>query len=180
MSRKVRCTNCRGYMDRSNFFWEGPNGLGRICTEQCYHEWKDRKKPSPREVKANRQKKAAVKPGIPTALRLEIRNRDRNVCRWCQQPGRQVHHIHYRSEGGPDEPENLILLCVDCHERAHSSKKAYKPVLLTYIDLFYKDGVQLTIPQVARFLDSTGDLSDLQRERLEDDLIELSLEPADM
>jgi 5-methylcytosine-specific restriction endonuclease McrA len=30
-----------------------------------------------------------------------------------------VHHIVYRSGGGSDIPENLINLCVKCHEEAH-------------------------------------------------------------
>ena len=32
----------------------------------------------------------------------------------------EVHHIYYRSHGGPDEPWNLITLCRGCHEAAHA------------------------------------------------------------
>lgn len=34
--------------------------------------------------------------------------------------GLSPHHIHKRSQGGPDTVANGILLCVQCHERAES------------------------------------------------------------
>ena len=33
-----------------------------------------------------------------------------------------VHHIRYVSDGGGDEPENLITLCLDCHKKRHSGE----------------------------------------------------------
>lgn len=33
--------------------------------------------------------------------------------------GLNVHHIKPVSEGGGDEPENLITLCKDCHKEVH-------------------------------------------------------------
>lgn len=53
-------------------------------------------------------------------------------CRWCGAPGTEVHHIVYRSSGGPDVATNLIFLCGECHMRAHSSKAAYQPLLLGF------------------------------------------------
>lgn len=41
-------------------------------------------------------------------------------CEWCgervDQP--EVHHIEPRSEGGPNTPSNLIVLCPGCHAKA--------------------------------------------------------------
>lgn len=53
-------------------------------------------------------------------LAFEIRERDWHRCRACGV-GRdlQIHHITFRSHGGPDEPWNLALLCAKCHDRAH-------------------------------------------------------------
>ena len=31
----------------------------------------------------------------------------------------EVHHIKFRSRGGPDEAWNLVSLCKKCHGRAH-------------------------------------------------------------
>lgn len=34
-------------------------------------------------------------------------------------PFLEVHHLHRRSDGGPDDPENVIALCPNCHRRVH-------------------------------------------------------------
>ena len=31
----------------------------------------------------------------------------------------QVHHLTFRSHGGSDSLENLIVLCADCHRVTH-------------------------------------------------------------
>ena len=51
------------------------------------------------------------------------------VCRGCDDtapfedsqgnPFLEVHHMHRRSDGGPDDPENVIALCPNCHRRVH-------------------------------------------------------------
>lgn len=51
------------------------------------------------------------------------------VCQGCQEkapfyddsgePFLEVHHLHRRSDGGPDDPENVIALCPNCHRRVH-------------------------------------------------------------
>lgn len=37
-------------------------------------------------------------------------------------PFLEVHHLHRRSDGGPDAPENVIALCPNCHRRVHHGK----------------------------------------------------------
>lgn len=50
----------------------------------------------------------------------EVRNRDLNRCRACGNSQLlAVHHIVFRSHGGPNEPWNLISLCKKCHDLAH-------------------------------------------------------------
>ncbi len=57
----------------------------------------------------------------PVPARYRIHERDQ----WrCAVPGcsgyrnLQAHHIHYRSRGGNDRPENLVTMCVWHHQRA--------------------------------------------------------------
>ena len=55
--------------------------------------------------------------------------RDRNRCRVCKilicaydltrQP--HHHHIQFRSRGGKDTVENIVLVCSLCHDRIHNS-----------------------------------------------------------
>lgn len=49
-----------------------------------------------------------------------IFERANQQCEWCEESydHLQVHHIKPRREGGPNEPENLIVLCPNCHENA--------------------------------------------------------------
>lgn len=164
MNSRARCTNCKSYYDPESMYWT--NGVQRICTSACLSEYMDRRRPKRNAVRERRKVKAAKPASLPLPLRLHIRTRDMNACRWCLRPGNQVHHVHYRSEGGPDEESNLILLCTECHARAHSSKLAFKPLLLAYIWIYYVQGRRLSIPEVAKYLDSLGFLSELQRERL--------------
>ena len=41
-------------------------------------------------------------------------------CEWCQKrtDTPEIHHIKPKSEGGPNNQRNLIVLCPDCHRKA--------------------------------------------------------------
>jgi len=49
--------------------------------------------------------------------RAKVRDRDRGFCQvpGCSRVATQVHHIRHRSQGGGDEPENLVSLCAPHH-----------------------------------------------------------------
>lgn len=53
---------------------------------------------------------------------------------YCQLCGStsylHIHHIYYRSQLGLTIPRNLIRLCYRCHQKVHSNKKKYQPILL--------------------------------------------------
>ena len=52
-----------------------------------------------------------------------IRNRDNYTCQSCKNKcldNNEVHHIIPRSNGGTDKPNNLILLCITCHNKIHN------------------------------------------------------------
>jgi len=86
------------------------------------------KKPRPSilrkaDIRKKRQR-AAVK------LRADVRARDGNQCQCCHIPvfvsatnpltRAQVHHIQYRSQGGPDVQKNLVTVCGECHAKIHA------------------------------------------------------------
>lgn len=41
-------------------------------------------------------------------------------------PFLEVHHLYRRSDGGADDPENVVALCPNCHQRVHHGKDGYK------------------------------------------------------
>jgi len=44
------------------------------------------------------------------------------LCEICGRKAVDIHHIIFRSQGGTDEIGNLIGLCRDHHEKAHSGE----------------------------------------------------------
>ena len=58
------------------------------------------------------------------------------ICQGCNEeapfigehgePYLEVHHLHRRSDGGTDDPENVIALCPNCHRRVHHGKDGKK------------------------------------------------------
>ena len=55
-----------------------------------------------------------------------VLQRDKHTCKKCNQDKckLEVHHIHFRSNGGTDSPDNLITLCSSCHDKLHQSATA--------------------------------------------------------
>jgi len=55
-----------------------------------------------------------------------VRYRDNYRCQLCNinvaSIPNEVHHIIFRSNGGSNRPDNLILLCPICHKKIHSGK----------------------------------------------------------
>src|SRR6186713_2927480 len=65
---------------------------------------------------------APNKQPTPPALRRAILARDHRCCRvpGCRNAAFvDLHHLHLRSEGGPNHPQNLITLCGAHHRAAH-------------------------------------------------------------
>lgn len=63
------------------------------------------------------------KPIRDKALYNQYRERSQGaLCEYCKSDyAVDVHHIIFKSRGGSDLPINLIALCRECHNRAHSS-----------------------------------------------------------
>jgi 5-methylcytosine-specific restriction endonuclease McrA len=67
-----------------------------------------------------KQKAASQEDRAWWTLRRVVLARDKHMCRACQSThGLEMHHVIFRSLGGKDEAENLIMLCIDCHRAVH-------------------------------------------------------------
>lgn len=54
------------------------------------------------------------------AVRAEVIRRDKGKCRCCGRKGTDLHHVRFRSMGGGDTVDNLVLVCRDpCHRAIH-------------------------------------------------------------
>lgn len=65
------------------------------------------------------------------ALKLYVLARSEGMCEGCGNhapfetktgPFLECHHVHRLADGGPDEPQNVVAICPNCHRRAHYSK----------------------------------------------------------
>jgi hypothetical protein len=66
------------------------------------------------------QLQGAMAIGKPVKDRLLVEARHR--CTICAEKCFEIHHIQGQAEGGTDEPDNLIVLCPNCHQhRYHRS-----------------------------------------------------------
>jgi hypothetical protein len=68
---------------------------------------------------------------IPLATRAEIIERDGHCCRLCGAFAEipHVHHLVYKSQGGLYEGPNLVSLDWRCHQRVHSNKPLWLPLM---------------------------------------------------
>ncbi len=59
-------------------------------------------------------------------IKAFVLDRDGYKCQHCKGKSKdkhlQCHHIVFRSDGGPDTPENLITLCRTCHQALHAGE----------------------------------------------------------
>lgn len=72
-------------------------------------------------------------------------------CRYCgTRRNLHVHHVNYKSQGGNNDPHNLIALCVEHHGLVHSDKGLWQPILRAYIWLLYIEGRRLFLLDIKR------------------------------
>ena len=65
--------------------------------------------------------KKKPKEDISNKSRETIKSLFKGKCGLCGKQGVHIHHIEYRNEDRSkiDDVENLILLCVECHNKVH-------------------------------------------------------------
>lgn len=133
----------------------GLGGFGGVCSDDCYEAYLEKYRNKRARRKEHREMRYDSQPGrIPGSVRDHVRNRDDNKCQWCGALDElQIHHVRYRSEGGPDNKRNLITLCAGHHQLAHSDKKKYQPVLLLWLWYKYQavaGSAEITVPAAFR------------------------------
>lgn len=155
MANKLRCTNCKTYGDRETFYRVG--SLEKVCSEACFRELQVKRSSSGKGIQRSLKKssgllwqrsgsKTAGNP-IPPATRKRVTERDGGKCRWCGTTNWvELHHVNYRSEGVDHSDHNLITLCKEHHDKAHSDKRKWKPVLLGVLWVQYVEGRSVTVP----------------------------------
>ncbi len=57
--------------------------------------------------------------GIPKTVRDAVLVEARHRCTICAEKCFEIHHIVEQAEGGGHEPENLIVLCPNCHQQRY-------------------------------------------------------------
>ena len=69
--------------------------------------------------------RSRMEPVSYEALRQQVLRRDGWRCQLCgTMASLEVHHKQFRSHSGHDSEENLITLCVGCHQEVHLSSGA--------------------------------------------------------
>lgn len=120
MVMRVRCKECKRNIDRQDALHRG---LSYFCSEECFRSYRYATKAKPRKVD---------NPSLE--LRDLVLKRDRYQCSLCpSKTNLHLHHVKYRSEGGPHTSGNLLTLCNSCHGKVHSDKKHYQPLCLEII-----------------------------------------------
>ncbi len=93
-------------------------------------EWWEMPKPSPERLEQLRRIEEERKADTRAYLRAEGEFRRTKkalvaergaVCQHCGTPASRLHahHIVHRAKGGTNDPGNLVLLCVNCHQLEH-------------------------------------------------------------
>lgn len=160
---KFRCSTCKQYVELSDAYLT--MGIGRFCSSECVSVKMNAKKAKARSA----AKKAKARAGgttpkprtIPLDIRAAVRVRDGQRCRMCGGNGQEVHHIRFRSQGGTDTEDNLILLCNECHHvHAHGELSRYwRQVFRAVIWFQCVEGRRITALDAGRLLARTGVLA---------------------
>lgn len=62
-------------------------------------------------------------PPLPKAISQAVYNRDGWHCRHCNNSSSLTpHHVVFQSAGGPDTLDNLLTLCIKCHNDVHEAR----------------------------------------------------------
>lgn len=123
--RPVDCPGC------GTRFTYPTDRAGCYCTDWCYDAAKHVRKyrrwaregrlGEPSIAGAVRKERASLMGGgypatarkVPKATKDAVRERDGWLCRSCGDPGVEIDHV----DGDSNDPANLQLLCVPCHDR---------------------------------------------------------------
>lgn len=99
-------------------------GVCRECEDKVF------KKPTP--IKKVRKTKETVS----EATYNKVFARDRGQCVLCgKKQDLHLHHVNGRGKGKTDNPDNCIMLCMECHLNVvHKNNKKWRPILNKMIE----------------------------------------------
>lgn len=73
---------------------------------------------------------------LTNAVRKSVYKRDGYRCALCDSPrDLQIHHVIARSQGGTNDPMNLITLCMYCHGMAHGTRFPEHPDFMLPVEV---------------------------------------------
>lgn len=79
---------------------------------------------------------------LDALARKAIKKRDNGNCQICYKKGTEVHHYFTRANKKLRfDPENLILLCFNCHRSAHYNKLTKEKIEQFFINKYGKKWV---------------------------------------
>ena len=138
---KVKCNFCKSYVERNDAVKRGINYFcDRDHADQAYYKLWAKSRPVEK---------------LSKSVRENVYDRDHYRCCFCGVGySLHLHHVVYRSEGGPDTGDNLITLCSDHHQEVHSNKKLYQPLCRQIIYLRSLGRTNITIKDLLDDLDS--------------------------
>jgi len=56
-----------------------------------------------------------------------VYDRDNEVCQICGHHGEEIHHLTYKSHGGGNKTNNLLLLCIKHHKQGYHGSGIQMP-----------------------------------------------------
>jgi len=80
---------------------------------------------------------------IPPKIRDELLVEAQHRCTICSERCFEVHHILEQSEGGTDEPDNLIVLCPNCHQHRYHRHKEFTPTQIRLYKVKLKESAEV-------------------------------------
>ncbi len=117
---------------------------------------------------------------LSRGIRDQVWERDGAVCRQCGKPGEEIDHI----EGDSPDPDNLQLLCKDCHHaktdaRMQPATDEQKELIAALVATRVKPEVPaLQADDEVRWKAEWSDLKKARRERLLNEMLAVGLDPA--
>ena len=106
-------------------------------------------------------------------VKSAVLHRDNYKCQICgeKQAKLEVHHIRFRSQGGSNSMDNLVVLCSECHSKVHSGELTFdkKPKSFkhpTHMNIMRKKLIKQLQKDFNNVFETFGYLTKYNRENL--------------
>lgn len=104
----------------------GENSLDKMSVEALRKKAEASVSGEHSTIKSSTSRKSYRRSAVVKEYALRVAS---GTCQGCKEdapfvdtnnePFLEVHHLHRRSDGGADHPDNVIALCPNCHRRVH-------------------------------------------------------------